>query len=130
MKNFDELNVLELDTIREIHDRCGYVMDTHTAVAVNALEQYQQETGDRTPALVVSTASPFKFADSVLTALGREVPAGEFDCLRALSEVSGLAVPASLAQLEELPVRFEGAVRPQEMEHALLHALRKMDESM
>lgn len=46
-----------LDTIREIHDRCGYVMDTHTAVAVNALEQYQQETGDRTPALVVSTAS-------------------------------------------------------------------------
>ena len=119
-----------LDTIREIHDRCGYVMDTHTAVAVNALEQYQQETGDRTPALVVSTASPFKFADSVLTALGREVPAGEFDCLRALSEVSGLAVPASLAQLEELPMRFEGAVRPQEMEHALLHALRKMDESM
>ena len=105
-------------------------MDTHTAVAVNALEQYQQETGDRTPVLVVSTASPFKFADSVLTALGREVPAGEFDCLRALSEVSGLAVPASLAQLEELPVRFEGAVRPQEMEHALLHALRKMDESM
>ena len=116
-----------LDTIREIHDRCGYVMDTHTAVAVNALEQYQQ---DRTPALVVSTASPFKFADSVLTALGREVPAGEFDCLRTLSEVSGLAVPASLAQLEELPVRFEGAVRPQEMEHALLHALRKMDEPM
>lgn len=44
--------------------------------------------------------------------------------------MSGLAVPASLAQLEELPVRFEGAVRPQEMEHALLHALRKMDESM
>ena len=119
-----------LDTIREIHDRCGYVMDTHTAVAVNALEQYQRETGDRVPALVVSTASPFKFADSVLTALGREVPAGEFDCLRALSEVSGLAVPASLAQLEELPVRFEGAVRPQEMEHALLHALRKMDGSM
>ena len=119
-----------LDTIREIHDRCGYVMDTHTAVAVNALEQYQQETGDKTPALVVSTASPFKFADSVLTALGREVPAGEFDCLRALSEVSGLAVPASLAQLEELPVRFEGAVRPQEMEHALLHALHRMDESM
>ena len=119
-----------LDTIREIHDRCGYVMDTHTAVAVNALEQYQQETGDRTPTLVVSTASPFKFADSVLTALGCEVPAGEFDCLRALSEVSGLAVPASLAQLEELPVRFEGAVRPQEMEHALLHALWKMDESM
>ena len=79
---------------------------------------------------MVSTASPFKFADSVLTALGREVPAGEFDCLRALSGVSGLAVPASLAQLEELPVRFEGAVRPQEMEHALLHALRKMDESM
>ena len=119
-----------LDTIREIHDRCGYVMDTHTAVAVNALEQYQRETGDKVPALVVSTASPFKFADSVLTALGREVPAGEFDYLRALSEVSGLAVPASLAQLEELPVRFEGAVRPQEMEHALLHALRKMDGSM
>ena len=119
-----------LDTIRAVYDRSGYVIDTHTAVAVSALEQYQQETGDQTPALVVSTASPFKFADSVLTALGCEVPAGEFDCLRKLSEVSRLPVPDGLAQLEQLPVRFEGAVRPQEMEHALLRALHTMDESM
>ena len=119
-----------LDTIRKIHDQCGYVMDTHTAVAVNALEQYRQETGDKTPTLVVSTASPFKFADSVLTALGLPVPEGEFDCLRTLAEASGLPVPASLARLEELPVRFEGAVRPHDMEHALLHALREMDGTM
>lgn len=46
-----------LDTIRAVYDRSGYVMDTHTAVAVSALEQYQQETGDQTLALVVSTAS-------------------------------------------------------------------------
>ena len=47
-----------------------YLIDPHTAVAFDVLDQYRWETGDRTPAIVVSTASPFKFCDSVLGALG------------------------------------------------------------
>ena len=47
-----------------------YLIDPHTAVAFDVLEQYRQETGDETPAIVASTASPFKFCDNVLSALG------------------------------------------------------------
>ncbi|MBS4784736.1 MAG: threonine synthase [Clostridiales bacterium] len=114
-----------LETIRRLHYSTGYVMDPHTAVAVNAYEQYRAETGDEGKVLIVSTASPFKFADSVLTALREEVPDSEFDCLTKLAACSSLAVPASLAELSHLPVRFQGAVRPQEMERAVARALEQ-----
>ena len=116
-------DVQTLATIGEVHRQTGYVMDTHTAVAYFAAEAYRQETKDDRPMLVVSTASPFKFADSVLTALGCPVPAGEFDCLSALSDKSGLAIPKNLAALQSLPVRFSGAVAPEQMRSALLDGL-------
>ena len=55
-------DVQTLATIGEVHRQTGYVMDTHTAVAYFAAEAYRQETKDDRPMLVVSTASPFKFA--------------------------------------------------------------------
>lgn len=54
-----------------------YLIDPHTAVAFDVLDQYRRDTGDTTPTVVVSTASPFKFCDSVLGALGvSELAAG------------------------------------------------------
>ncbi len=115
-----------LDTIRQLHDSTGYVMDTHTAVAVNAYQQYRRATGDTAKALVVSTASPFKFADSVLEALQQEVPQEEFACLKKLAACSGLAIPSGLAALRQLSVRFDGTVRPQDIEHALIRMLGRI----
>ena len=63
--------------IRTMFERHGYLIDTHTAVAFSALEQYRRETGDDTPAIVASTASPFKFCNSVLEALGETGIASE-----------------------------------------------------
>lgn len=56
--------------IGKMWDEHRYLIDPHTAVAFHVLEQYRAETGDATPTVVASTASPFKFCDSVLTALG------------------------------------------------------------
>ena len=57
--------------IGRIYQKYDYLIDPHTAVAFDALEQYRSETGDQTPCIVVSTASPFKFCDSVLQRPGR-----------------------------------------------------------
>ena len=65
------------DKIRSLYEDTGYVIDTHTAVAAAVYDRYQEETGDRTPAVIASTASPFKFARSVMTAIdprGRSHP--------------------------------------------------------
>ena len=56
--------------IGEVWKEKGYLIDPHTAVAFGVLDKYRKGTGDNTPALVVSTASPFKFCSSVLPALG------------------------------------------------------------
>ncbi len=84
-------------------DHC--LLDPHTAVAMGALGQYRVETGDDTPALVVSTASPFKFCPAVLEALG-EKPVQGLESIEALAKATGLTPPAPLAALSGKPVRF------------------------
>ena len=105
--------------IRSMYDRHGYLIDTHTAVAFSALEQYRQETGDDTPAVVASTASPFKFCASVLEALGETAPAHGLDALDQLSAKTGLPAPAPLAGLRDKQVRFTQVVEKDRMVDAV-----------
>lgn len=97
--------------IGALFEKTGYLMDTHTAVAWQVLANYRAATGDDTPAVVVSTASPFKFAADVLSALGAE----SGDPLAALSERSGMPVPKPLSGLDARPVRFGGSVEKEAM---------------
>ncbi len=94
------------ETIKKTYDEKGYLIDTHTAVAVGVYNEYVEKTGDDRPTVIASTASPYKFAASVLTALGEEPAADEFETVRKLSAVTGTAIPASLAALESATVRF------------------------
>ena len=110
--------------IRAMFDRYGYLIDTHTAVAFSALGQYRQETGDDTPAIVASTASPFKFCASVLEALGEAAPASGLDALDQLSARTGQPAPAPLAGLRSKRVRFTQTV---EKDH-MLDAVRSLLE--
>ena len=89
--------------MKKDHD---YLIDTHTAVAFKVLEDYRKETGDQTCTVVASTASPFKFCDSVLSALGVEEQAKGVALLEQLSQVSGVDAPAPLAALGSKSVRF------------------------
>ena len=109
-------------TIRRVYEEQGYLIDTHTAVAFSALEQYRAETGDDTPCVVVSTASPFKFCDSVLGALGETRIASGLDALDQLSQKTGQPIPAPLAALRDKRVRFTQVV---EKDH-MLDAVRSM----
>ena len=109
--------------IRAMFDRHGYLIDTHTAVAFSALDQYRSETGDETPAIVASTASPFKFCASVLEALGETSAAGGLDALDQLSARTGQPAPAPLAGLRDKKVRFTQVVEKDHMVDAVLSLL-------
>lgn len=105
--------------IRAMFEQNGYLIDTHTAVAFSALEQYRRETGDDTPAIVASTASPFKFCSSVLEALGETKIASGLDALDQLTARTGQPAPAPLAGLREKKVRFTQVVEKEHMVDAV-----------
>ena len=94
--------------IRKLYEKTGYVIDTHTAVAAAIYDKYKEETGDRTKTLIASTASPFKFARSVMTAIeGDPGEADEFALIDKLSEISGVKEPAAVTELRTAPVRHK-----------------------
>lgn len=94
------------ETIKKTYSEKGYLIDTHTAVAVGVYNDYLKETGDDRPTVIASTASPYKFAASVLEALGEDKASDEFETVRKLSSVTNTAIPAPLAALEDATVRF------------------------
>ena len=102
----------------------GYLIDPHTAVAFDVLDQYRKESGDDTPAVVVSTASPFKFCDSVLGALGVDELAEGTAILDQLSQLTGVAVPGPLAALKNKSVRFHQTVSKEHMVDQVLEMLK------
>ena len=111
-------------TIAEYYKNRGYLIDTHTAVAVHVMEQYRKATGDETVTVFVSTASPYKFCNHVLTAIG-ETPAGDgVELLDQLNAVSGTAVPRRLAALKEKTRRFDLTAEKQDMDRVVLDFLK------
>ena len=91
-------------------ERCGYLADTHTAVALSAAEQYIAETGDRKPMVVASTASPYKFANDVYRSLYGETPSDPLAALDELSQKTATEIPYPLRGIGERKVRFEDVV--------------------
>lgn len=93
-------------TIHDVYEKYNYLCDTHTAVAVKVCEDYIEATGDKTPVVIASTASPYKFCASVLSALKGEVDGDEFSMLTELEELTKVAAPIQLKGLKEKEVRF------------------------
>jgi len=117
----DEENTLR--TIGEMYEKYHYLIDTHTAVAFDVAGQYRHRSGDDTPMLVVSTASPFKFCDNVLKALGQQKVASGLEALDQLTAVTGLPAPAPLAGLRDKSVRFDQCVAKEHMVDTVLRML-------
>lgn len=94
------------ENIKETFENSSYLIDTHTAVAFKAVKDYREDTEDYTPAIIASTASPYKFSKSVLSCISDFESDDEFEVVYKLSEVSGLEVPDALNALKTKPVRF------------------------
>lgn len=113
------------NTIKEHFDKYKYLCDTHTAVAVNVYDEYVKRTGDDIPTVIDSTASPYKFSKSVLTALydGKTPEFDEFDMVDELNKVSSADVPKPLANLKNKEVRFTNVCNKEDMSEMVFKLL-------
>lgn len=93
------------EEIKNMYEKTGYVMDTHTAVASSVYEKYRKETGDTTKTVIASTASPFKFTRSVMKAIdGSYESMGDFELVDELSKLARRPVPNAIEEIRTAPV--------------------------
>jgi threonine synthase len=91
--------------INKVYKENGYVIDTHTAVAASVYYGYVNETGDTAKTVIVSTASPYKFAGSVLKALEAEaIPADDYEQAILLNNISGTDIPKAVEEIRTAPI--------------------------
>lgn len=103
-------------TIRKIFEEYNYLCDTHTAVAVNVYASYKMKTGDDTKTVIASTANPYKFSNSVLSAVEKYIKSeDEFSMVEELHEKTGAPVPPQLATLKGKTPRFNKVTAKEDM---------------
>lgn len=111
--------------INTIYNQNKYVADTHTAVAWQVAKNYQKNTNDSCPMIILSTASPYKFSDSVLSALNQEIISkDEFSLLEDLSKLNKDAIPRGLAKLRNMPILHNHTCTKQNMLSAINEFLK------
>ena len=108
------------EEIRRIYGEFNYLSDTHTAVALNAARKYKENTGDDAKIIIASTASPYKFAPAVCSALGIDYDGDEFAAIDALSGRTGVPVPENLASLLGKAPRFTDVIERGDMKERVL----------
>ena len=108
------------NTISEIYKDSNYVIDTHTAVAAGVYKKYVSETEDHLPTVIASTASPYKFARSVMDALGEDhKDLDDFGLVDALSALSKVPVPRAVEEIRTAPVLHDRVVDAVDMPAAV-----------
>ena len=111
--------------IADTFQRYGYLCDTHTAVALHVYNEYRARSGDSTPAVIASTANPYKFSASVLEALGGgRADWDEFQKLQGLYELTGCEIPAPLAELKGKAQRFTEVCERDDMRDVVYRMLQ------
>ena len=106
----DECKKVIHDTFHKEH----ILIDPHTAVAVHACHAYKQESNDNTPCIVLSTASAYKFAKDVYTALTGKSCIDEFAAMNALHDYTSVVIPKNLACLKDMEIRFTNTVKKED----------------
>lgn len=109
------------EVIDNFFDEYGYVLDPHTAVAVSALFKYMNEVGDNTTSsIIVSTASPFKFPQTVYEAVSHNEEDDPFKAAKKLAAFSGETEPEAIKSLLTKPVLHREIIDVEEIYDVLL----------
>lgn len=115
-----------MQAIHEVYTEAGYVIDTHTAVAASVYKENIDDLGSE-KTIIASTASPYKFATSVLKALGIEnVPVDDYEEAKLLSQISKTKIPNAVEEIKDAPVLHKTVCEISEMQKVIEHIL-KMD---
>ena len=103
-------------TIADLYKKTGYIIDTHTAVAASVYKEYKAQTGDTATTVIASTASPYKFTRSVMTAIDASYDSmGDFELVDKLSELSGVKVPQAIEDIRSAKVLHDTVCDKTEM---------------
>ena len=112
-------------TIKKVYESDKYIMDTHTAVAATVYEKYVAATGDKTPTVIASTASPYKFTRSVMEAIDEKYASqSDFELVDELNRLSGVAVPQAIEDIRTAPVLHDTVCDKAEMEAVVRNILK------
>ena len=113
------------EIIRRFYQDNQYVLDTHTAVAAEVYEKYLTETGDDKPAVIASTASPYKFTRSVMTAIDKKYgDMDDFALADELEKISGVKIPRAIDEIRTAPVRHNTVAEAGEMPEVVKKILK------
>jgi len=113
------------EAILKVYQESNYVIDTHTAVAASVYDGYVEDTKDTTKAVIVSTASPYKFANSVLAALNvEEIPTDDYDQAILLKKVSSTEIPNAVEEIRIAPVLHDIVCKTAQMQDIVEEILK------
>ena len=107
------------EPIGNMYRENGYLIDTHTAVGYKVYRDYVAETGDETPTLIASTASAYKFAESVAKALDLPEEENGFKYIEAVANKTGVRIPKALRDLDKKEIRHRGVIEIPDMADAV-----------
>ena len=105
--------------IKRVYEASDYIEDPHTAVASAVYQKYRTATSDETTTVIASTASPYKFPVVAVEAVTGQTGLSDFEALTKLHEISGVAVPSAVANLETAQVRHKTTVATDQMQAAV-----------
>lgn len=112
--------------IRYIYNEHGYVIDTHTAVAAAVYAKYVDASESKTKTVIVSTASPYKFTESVLEAVGVEgIPSDDYQQAGILASLSGTAIPDAVEKIHNAPILHKTICETSKMQDMVEGILKK-----
>ena len=111
-------------TIKDLYEDCGYVIDTHTAVAATVYKKYVKGTGDVAKTVIASTASPYKFTRSVMEAIDEKYASmGDFELVDELTKLANVAIPNAIEEIRTAPVRHNNICEVDEMQQVVKNFL-------
>ena len=111
-------------TIHDLYENTGYVIDTHTAVAACVHKKYKEATKDDKVTVIASTASPYKFTRSVMNAIDSKYDTmGDFELVDKLSELSKVQVPGAIEEIRTAPVVHDHVCEKSEMKQTVMNFL-------
>lgn len=111
--------------IKEVFERYGYLMDTHTSVAYNVVQRYKFDYNDKTKTIIASTASPFKFANKVARSIDIDTEKkDEFLVIEELSRKTGLEIPLAISNLKDKKILHNRICKKDEMKRVVKNILK------
>ncbi|MCR5581512.1 MAG: threonine synthase [Pseudobutyrivibrio sp.] len=104
------------ETIKDLYDKTGYIIDTHTGVASCVYNKYKADTKDDKTTVIASTASPFKFTRAVMGSIDPAYEDEEdFVLVDKLSEIGKVAIPNAIEEIRSAEVRHDTVVEVKDM---------------